>query len=130
MSGSQEPLPLEVSEIKNMWRTVATAAVSLIVIIFLPIALMGLILPINDYEIEGLSSLADCDGPLAVMLLIGPSLVVYVAGAIYYALVLKGRRRVVLATLCALMIVAVCGKAWAAYRETTRPVYRSHCGEG
>jgi hypothetical protein len=113
-----------------MWRTVATAAVSLIVIMFLPIALLGLLLPINEYEIEGLNSLADGDGPLGTMLLIGPSIVVYLAGAIYYALVLKGKRRVVLAMLCAVMIVAVGGKAWAAYRETTRPVYRSHCGEG
>jgi hypothetical protein len=77
-----------------------------------------------------MSSLADCDGPLAIMLLIGPSIVVYFAGAIYYAVVLNGRRRVVLSVLCAVMLVAVGGKAFAAYRETTRPVHRSHCGEG
>jgi hypothetical protein len=102
----------------------------LIVIIFLPIALLGMLLPINDYEAQGMSSLADCDGPLAIMLIIGPSLAVYAAGAIYYSVVLKGRRRFVLAALCAVMMVAAGGKAWAAYRETTRPVHRSHCGEG
>jgi hypothetical protein len=113
-----------------MWRTVATAAVSLIVIVFLPIALLGVLLPINEYEVEGLTSLADCDGPLGTMIFIGPSLAVYAAGAIYYAVVLKGRRRVVLAVLCAVMMVAAGGKAWAAYREKTSPGHRSHCGEG
>ncbi|HSS21570.1 MAG TPA: hypothetical protein VLL54_15965 [Pyrinomonadaceae bacterium] len=99
----------------------------MIVVIFLPVALLGLLLPINDYEAEGLSGLADCDGPISTMILIGPSLVVYAAGAVYYALVLKGPRRVVLAVLCALMMVAAGAKTWAAYREKSRPEYRSHC---
>lgn len=113
-----------------MWRTVATSAVSLIVIIFLPITLVGLMLPVNDYEAQGMSSLAECDGPGSVMLLVGPALVVYAAGAIYYAVLLKGQRRVVLVMLCVVMMVAAGGKAWAAYRETTRPVHQRHCGEG
>ena len=113
-----------------MWRTIATTVISFIVVIFLPIALFGMLMPINEYEIEGLSGLADCDGPLGTMLFIGPTLAVYAAGAIYYAVVLKGVKRGVLAVLCGIMIVAAGAKAWAAYRETTRPVYRSHCGEG
>lgn len=113
-----------------MWRTVATTAVSVIVLIFLPIALFGLLMPINEYEFEGLSGVADCDGPLGTMLFIGPSLAVYAAGAIYYAVVLNGRRRVVLSVLCAVMLVAVAGKAFAAYREKSSPKHRSHCGEG
>ena len=113
-----------------MWRIVTTSAVSLIVIIFLPITLFGLMLPVNDYADQGLTSLAECDGPATVMLLVGPSLVVYAAGAIYYALLLKGLKRGVLAVLCAFMMVAAGGKAWTAYRETTRPVHRSHCDGG
>ncbi|HKR12830.1 MAG TPA: hypothetical protein VJT15_12295 [Pyrinomonadaceae bacterium] len=83
-----------------MWRTVATAVVSVIV-----------------------SGAVDCDGPLAVMLFVAPSLVVYVAGAIYYAVLLKGPKRNLLVALCALMIVAAGGKAWTAYRE-----HQSVCG--
>jgi hypothetical protein len=104
--------------------------VSLIVIIFLPITLLGLMLPINDYEAQGMSGLADCDGPLAVMLFVGTCLAVYAAGAIYYAVLLKGQRRDVLVLLCVVMVVAAGGKAWAAYRETTRPVHQRTCGEG
>ena len=114
----------------HMWRTVATSAVSIIVIIFLPITLLGLMLPINDYEAQGMSGLADCDGPLSVMLFVGPSLAVYAAGAVYYGALLKGQRRSVLVVLCVVMMAAAGGKAWAAYRETTRPEHRSHCGEG
>lgn len=113
-----------------MWRTVATAAVSLIVVLFLPVALFGILLPINHYEAQGMPGVADCDGPLAVMLFIVPSLAVYAAGAVYYAVVLKGPKRGVLAVLCAVMMVAAGGKAWACYREKTRPVHRSHCGDG
>lgn len=113
-----------------MWRVVATSAVSLIVIIFLPITLLGLMLPVNDYAAQGMSSLAECDGPGAVMLIVGPCLAVYAAGAVYYGVLLKGQRRVVLVVLCVVMMVAAGGKAWAAYRETTRAVHRRHCGEG
>jgi hypothetical protein len=77
-----------------------------------------------------MSSLAECDGPGTVMLLVGPALAVYAAGAVYYALLLKGRMRDVLVVLCAVMMIAAGGKAWAAYRETTRPVHRRTCGEG
>jgi membrane protein implicated in regulation of membrane protease activity len=112
-----------------MWRTVATSAVSLIVIVFVPITLFALMVPINDYEAQGMSGLADCDGPGAVMVIIGPCLAVYAAGAIYYALLLKGQRRSVLVALCAMMMVVAGGKAWAAYRETTKPMHQRHCGE-
>jgi hypothetical protein len=113
-----------------MWRIVATTAVSLIVIIFLPITLFGLILPVNDYAAQGMSGVAECDGPGVVMLFVVPSLAVYAAGAIYFALLLKGPKRAVLAVLCAAMMIAAGGKVWAAYRETTRPVHRSTCGDG
>jgi hypothetical protein len=113
-----------------MWRTVATAAVSLVVILFLPITLLGLMLPVNDYAAQGMSSLAECDGPGSVMLFVGPSLVVYAAGAIYYAVILKGTKRGVLVVLCAVMFVAAGTKAWAAYRETARPVHQRMCGGG
>ena len=109
---------------------IATSAVSLIVIIFLPITLVGLMLPVNDYEAQRMSSLAECDGPASVMLLVGPSLAVYAAGAIYYAVFLKKGKREVLVVLCVVMMVAAGGKAWAAYRETTRPVHRIHCAGG
>lgn len=112
-----------------MWRTVATTAVSIILIIFLPITLLGLIVPVNDYADQGMTSLAECDGPGTVMLLVGPSLLVYAGGAIYYVVMLKGGKRAVLAVLCAVMMIAAGGKAWAAYRETTRPVHKQVCGE-
>ena len=90
--------------------------------------LIGLILPVNDYQDQGISGAVDCDGPLAVMLFIAPSLVVYLAGAIYYAVLLKGPKRNLLVALCALMIVAAGGKAWTAYGEQSRQGHQSVCG--
>lgn len=113
-----------------MWRIAATAAVSLIVIVFLPIALVGLMLPVNNYAAQGMTSLAECDGPLSVLLFVGPALVVYAGGAIYYAVFLKGPRRDLLVVLCAVMMIAAGWKAWAAYQETTRPVHQRVCDGG
>ena len=64
--------------------------------------LLGLMLPVNDYAAQGMSGLAECGGPGAVMLFVAPSLAVYAAAAVYYAALLKGQRRSVLVILCAL----------------------------
>ena len=112
----------------------ATWAVTLIVILFLPIALFGLLASVNEYRDQGISGAVDCNGPLTVMLFIAPSLVVYAAGAAYYGLLLKGGRRSLLTaalmTLCVVMMLASGGKSWAAYSEKRRPEHRESCGEG
>lgn len=116
-----------------MRRKVVVLAASLIVIIFLPVTLFGLMLSVNEYRDQGIGGAVDCNGPLTVMLFIAPSLVVYVAGAIYYALLFKGVRRILPAALmvvCALMVFAAGSKAWAAYSEKIRPEHRETCGKG
>ena len=117
-----------------MKRKVATLAVSLIVIIFLPITLFGLMLSVNEYQDQGISGAVDCNGPFTVMLFIVPALVVYAAGAIYYAVLLKGARRNLLAAtlmvLCVVVVFAAGRKAWAAYSEKSKTEHRETCGEG
>jgi hypothetical protein len=76
-----------------MRRKPVELAVSLIVIIFLPVALLGLMVPVNEYREQGVSGAVDCNGSLTLLLFIVPSLVVYAAGAVYYAVLLKGMRR-------------------------------------
>lgn len=116
-----------------MKRKVVAVAVSLIVVAFLPVTLVGLLLPVNDYRATGVGDIPDCDGPLGIMLLIAPSLVVYAAGLAYYAVLLRGRRSAwaaALMVLCVLMLMAAGGKGWAAYAEKSRPEHRDACGEG
>ena len=117
-----------------MERKLTMRAVSLIVIIFLPVALSGLMLSVNEYRDQGIGGGVDCNGPSAVMLFIVPSLVVYAAGAIYYAVLLKGVRQSLTASLllvlCTSMVFAAGRKAWAAYSEQSRPEHRETCGEG
>ena len=109
-------------------------AVSLIVIIFLPVALLGLMLSVNEYRDQGIVGGVDCNGPSAVMLFNAPALVLYAAGAIYYAVLLKGVRQTLTASLllvlCTSMAFAAGKKAWAAYGEQSRPEHRETCGEG
>ena len=56
---------------------------SLIVIIFLPITLFGLMLSVNEYRDQGMAA-HRATVPLTVMALMAPSLVVYIGGAAYY----------------------------------------------
>lgn len=111
-------------------RTVVTWVVSLILIVFLPIALLGVILPIDDYQAQGLIGPVDCDGPIEVMIFIVPSLAIYAAGAVYYSLRLEGQKRAVLLILCVVILSAVGGKAWTVYREHVRPERQTACGKG
>ena len=109
------------------------SAVSLIVVIFLPVMLFGLTASVNEYGDQGIGGV-DCNGPFTVMLFIVPSLLVYTAGAVYYAVLLKGVKpglsAAVLLVLCASMMFAGGRKAWAAYSEKIRPEHRETCGEG
>jgi uncharacterized membrane protein len=117
-----------------MRRKLTTWAISLIVTIFLPIALFGLMASVNEYQDQGISGAVDCNGPLTVMLFIAPSLMVYAAGVIYYAMLLKNAGRnlmaAVLMLLCLVMVLAAGGKAWAAYSEKSKPEHQESCGEG
>ena len=117
-----------------MRRKLAVSAVSFIVIIFLPITLFGLMASVNEYRDQGIRGAVDCNGPPTVMLFIIPSLIVYAAGAIYYAVLLKSMRQglltAVLLGLCLVMMFAAGRKAWAAYSDKSRPEHRETCGEG
>ena len=90
-------------------------------------------LSVNEYEDQGISGAVDCNGPFGVMIVIVPSLVVYAAGAIYYAVLLKKQKQSVLAAvlmvLCLVMASVAGGKAWAAYGEKIRPEHLESCGE-
>lgn len=115
-----------------MRRKPVALAVTLLVIIFLPVALFGLMASVNEYRDQGISGGVDCDGPYTVLLFVVPSLLVYAAGAIYYAVLLKGARpglsAAVLLVLCTVVVFAAGRKAWAAYREKIRPEHQETCG--
>jgi hypothetical protein len=112
----------------------AGRAVSLLVVAFLPVAMLGWNMSANEYADQGIRGAVDCDGPLGVMLFAAPSLAVYAAGAVYHAALLRGARRsrsaALLLALCVGMVIASGAKARAAYAEKTRPEHRETCGEG
>jgi hypothetical protein len=105
-----------------------------IVFIFLPITMFGLMLSVNECRDQGIGGTVDCNGPLTVMLFLAPSLVVYAAGAIYYAVLLKGVKRSLsaagLMVFCVVMAFAAGKKTWAAYSEKSSPKYQETCGKG
>lgn len=117
-----------------MGRNPAGRAVSLLVVLFLPIAPLGWAMSANEYADQGIRGAVDCNGPLGVMIFVVPSLVVYAAGAVYHAALLRSAKRsrsaALLLALCVAMLVAAGGKARAAYAEKTRPEHRETCGEG
>ena len=68
------------------------------------------------------------------MLVIVPSLLVYAAAAVYYAVLLRGVRQslltAVLMVLCTAMALVAGRKAWAAYSEKVSPEHQETCGTG
>ncbi len=64
-----------------MSQNFVTSAVSIFIIFFVPVALFGLLLPVNEYRDQGISGAVDCDGPLNVLLFAVPSVMIY-AGCI------------------------------------------------
>lgn len=117
-----------------MRRKLTALTVTLTITLFLPVALFGLMASVNEYREQGIGGAVDCNGPATVMLFVAPSLVVYGAAAAYYATLLRraGRRlpAAALMVLCLGMALASGGKAWAAYREKSRPEHRETCGAG
>jgi hypothetical protein len=105
-----------------------------IVTLFLPVALFSLMASVNKYRDQGIDGGVDCDGPLSAMLFAVPSMLVYAAGAVYYAVRLKCARRILpaalLLVLCLGMALATGRKVLAAYREQIRPEYQQTCRYG
>jgi hypothetical protein len=115
-------------------RKLAGPIMACIVTLFLPVALFSLMASVNEYRDQGIEGAVDCNGPLSTLLFALPSLMVYAAGAVYYAMSLKGVGRslsaALLLVLCLGMAFATGRKALAAYREQLRPEYQQTCGEG
>ena len=73
----------------------------------LPLALLGALLPPNEYEASlGIRAL-DCDGPFSVYLFAGPALLIYGTGAVVNGLRRQRRIDVIVASVCLLICAAL-----------------------
>jgi hypothetical protein len=113
---------------KPPWWTVV------VLVLFLPVALSGAIVPPNEYqETLGIGGGVDCDGPLAVILFAAPTLLAYMTGAVSF-----GHRfcrnqswcSAIIAMLSCVVIVTLVPNIWQAYREFSGGDHIQICGAG
>jgi|SRR3989338_3295930 len=105
---------------------------NVVIILFVPIAVFALILPINEYKDQGISGAVDCDGPSLVMLFVLPSILGFLfAVSFYVSCIAKSGKRYlwVPLVLSLMMLAAVSKRAIAVYQERSMPAYLETCGE-
>lgn len=100
-----------------------------VLILFLPLAFVGLVALPNEYESWGGSGV-DCDGPAAIALAAWPSVIVYgIAALVFIRRAFRRRSWTSGAAVvaCALLLVGLAKNIRAADREAAEPSYREIC---
>ncbi|MDR2012948.1 MAG: hypothetical protein LBQ20_07890 [Rhodanobacter sp.] len=83
----------------------------------LPLALLAIVAPPNDYKAEGIDAV-DCDGPAVVFLLAVPALFLYGWGAFAYGFNFRRRRlNLAIAVLCTALCVLMGSNIARAVKE-------------
>lgn len=98
-------------------------------VLFLPVALFGMLLPANEYASWGGGGV-DCDGPAAVVIAAFTATIVYgLAGLVFIRRAVRGRRwGAGLAALACIALVAALANNWGnANREAGTGHYREVC---
>jgi hypothetical protein len=126
MPGFAAPAPIP------RYRTVRWRSVALwtVLLLGLPLAFLGLVVPANKYESWGGSGV-DCDGPALLMFAI-PAAVVYALGALVFIRRAVRRRwtgDVLMAVACIALVVALVNNIGNARREQGESSYQETCGE-
>lgn len=105
---------------------------NILMVLFIPVAIFAIILPINEYKDQGVLGAVDCDGPFGVTLFVLPSILGFLFAASFYAsgIVKSGKQYLwVPLLICLMMLAVVSKKAIAVYQERSMPAYLEACGE-
>jgi len=104
-----------------------------VMLIFAPLALVGIVYPANQYQAIGTEGAVDCDGPLGVLLFAIPSLIVYVTGFIAYARSVQYRRgvgNICMVVISASVCFALISNSVSAVIEQNSQSHQESCGLG
>jgi len=106
-----------------------------LLLIFIPVALIAFVLPVNKYSDQGIIGAIDCDGPLTVMLFLIPSYIVYGIGLFIFSKAsIQSRliKHILMCVVCLSVLVLIAPNTISAFNEhklnTTE--YKSKCGMG
>ena len=97
----------------------------------LPLCLLALLTPANEYRDLGIQGAVDCDGPLSVLIFAVPALLAYLAGLTAFARSARrkrGARDAAVAVAAGLICLALGFAVAAAAREWRSADHRSSCG--
>lgn len=102
-----------------------------ILVLFLPIAMMAMLVMPNEYAGLNLQAI-DCDGPIAVMLFVIPCYLVYSVGLFSFARSFYHHRKwsaLVIGIFCCLLMIALSFNTIAAYQAHEDVNHKEMCGE-
>lgn len=100
-------------------------------VLCLPIAILGAILPVNEYlAADGaLTGAVDCDGPMSVLLFAGPTLIFYASNAagLFWTRERAPRWHIGMAIFCLIVSIAVLPNAVTAFAANERNKAEAAC---
>lgn len=91
-------------------------ALYILLVIALPLGILAAVLPANSYKAQGIAAL-DCDGPMSVLIIAIPALLLYAGGTILLYRDRSRRFHRIAALCCLLVSLAVGWNVIAAVRE-------------
>ena len=101
-----------------------------ILVAFLPVVLLAIILPVNEYTAQGINAV-DCDGPLSVSIFTTPSYLLYGFGFMFFMkryLKVYLRLDLILSIICCLILIAITPNSISVIDELTNVNDTPHCG--
>jgi len=100
-----------------------------VLIATLPVAIMGLLAPSNEYRAIGVDAV-DCDGPISVMLFAVPALVVYGLASAMFLYRFRQVRMLVPGVLCSLICIGLIWNIGNAVGEQWKSRGEAACESG
>ncbi len=105
----------------------------IIMVAALPVAFLAVVLLPNEYLAAGIDGVADCDGPLGVMMFAVPSYIMYGIGVVrlgVQAVLQRNLCSAMTALLCIVVLVLISPNAGKAYREHSSLLHQQSCRKG
>jgi hypothetical protein len=100
-----------------------------LLVLCLPIALMAIITPANEYLAQGIDAI-DCDGPISVFIFSIPSYLLYGIGFIFFAIRYSRNSLhsyLVITLLCGLVVLAITPNIIAAFNQQNKLSHSMSC---
>lgn len=106
-------------------------ALGIAMVVLFPVAVLGILLPANEYLSMGIVGAVDCDGPLLILVIAIPTLITYLIGfTVYFRLARlhKTAATIAMVVVSASICIALSGAIASALKEHFSTDHKEACG--